>query len=221
MQPPLSLLDWITIQLSQPRSQRILRFGLATLVAAWAVADFLANGLQALGAYGLLVAALALVAWGLSVRGSNVLAADLPALGLGASGAEAMTADRETIARLVRGLRLPSALAVAVLGQATLIYAPNRPLFGAALLIAGALLFVAIVWADGLAGTPKLRLPAAAVTRNFRWELLAIAVAAGAFGFWAAGGNTFRLSGVLAWIVSVAAWMGSLWDSQRSPREWA
>src|SRR5258706_6702846 len=94
-------------------------------------------------------------------------------------------------------------------------------MFGAVLLLAGALMFVAIVWADGLVGVPNASLPAAEVTRNFRWRLLAVAVAAGAYGFWAAGGNTFRLGGVLAWIVSVAAWLASLWDWKRSPREWA
>jgi uncharacterized membrane protein len=226
MPPTLSLLDWITIKLGQPRGQRIVRFGLAALAAAWGAADYLANGSRAVGAYGLLVIALALAAWGLSVRGATTPAPELPSLSLGSGGAEVgRTADkaleRETAARFLRGFRLPSALLVALVGQAMLIYAPKNAMLGAALLLVGALFFVAVVWADGLLGVPKLQTPAAEVTLNFRWWLLAVAVFAGAYGFYAAGDNTFRAGGVLAWIVSVAAWLASLWDWQRSPREWA
>ncbi|MEP7359636.1 MAG: glycosyltransferase family 39 protein, partial [Anaerolineales bacterium] len=225
MPPTPSLLDWIAIKLGQPRTQRIVRFGLAALAAAWAAADFVLNGSRAVGAYGLLIAALALVVWGLSVRGAAVSTADLPALSLGSAGSgvrlRAPAFDRETYSRLMRGLRLPSALIIALAGQAALLgQSPNWKL-GVALLFAGALLFVAIAWADGLISPPKAWLPAAEVTLNFRWALLAIAVVTGIYGFWAAGGNTFRLPGVLAWLVSVAAWMASLWDWQRSPREWA
>jgi Dolichyl-phosphate-mannose-protein mannosyltransferase len=233
MQQNPSLIDWLKLQLSQPRNQRVLRFGFAGLAAAWGGYVLLSQGKQAVAGYFLLALALGFLFWGLWVRGEEVVAPQpgMPAgvsLGTrpgqdipgGEAPAEEIAASRESFKRLVAALRLPSALALAAAGQAVLIYNANSYLLGLVLMALGVTAFVANLWYDRLLGSQRTLIVPAESRLNFRWWLLAVSLAAGAFAFWDARGNTFRLAGVAAWIVSVAAWLVSVWEWRTPPAVW-
>ena len=53
-----------------------------------------------------------------------------------------------------------------------------------------------------------------------RLPILAVAVVAGLGAFFLAGNNQFRPSGVLAWIVSLAAWLAAVWNGPMSVDYW-
>lgn len=227
MTPTPSVLDWLKFKLGQPRSQRWLRFGLAAVFAV-------SGGLALAGAVGpslgaalLLTVAAGLFLWGLAVRGANTAAADMPGLNLAAvpvaAGRPAREAplDRAQITKLLAGLRLPSAVLLAVAGQSLLLSNPTKVTAGVTLLALGTLLFGVVVWYDRLLG-PVRPIEAEADGRlNFRWWLAGAALLAGAYGFYAAGDNTYRLSGVIAWVISLIAWLAALWAWPAPPSELA
>jgi hypothetical protein len=226
MQPTPSLLDWLRFKLGRPRSQRILRFGLAGLALAWGAAQ-LATG-QPVGAFVLLGVGAGLAFWGLSVRPDDGAALALPEVSLAprprpaaridsAAAAERAAANRERLRTVLAGLRLPSALVLAISGQAALIFNPERVAVGAALMALGTLSFAAILWHDHLLGVPRAADAPIERPLTFRWWLLAVAAAGGVFSFLLAGGNEFRWSGVAAWALSVAAWLGAAWEGPIQP----
>ena len=233
MQQDPSLLDWLKLQLRQPRNQRVLRFGLAGLAAAWGGLVLLTDGTQAISGYILLALALGLFVWGLAVRGEGVLEAPpgMPAgvsLGTRASreapGAGVVAGDvpgsRDSFKRLVAAARFPSALLLAAAGQSVLIYNPKSYVLGVALMALGVAAFVANLAYDRLWGAPRVLIVPAESRLNFRWWLLAAALALAAVAFWDARGNTFRPLGVAAWIMSVVAWLASVWEWRTPPEVW-
>jgi hypothetical protein len=223
MQPAPSLLDWLRHKLGQPRGQRLVRYGFAGLALAWGIS--LLFGGETMAAFFLLGAALGLAFWGFSVRPAGGLALELPELSLAPrpspAGPLALSASTTTAhlgaaherpQRLLAALRLPSALVLAAWGQAVLFNSPLRASVGTALLALGVISFVGVLWHDRLLGLPRAEAVPVAQPLAVRWALLALAVGAACFSFWDAGGNQFRLLGVLAWALSVAAWLASLWD---------
>jgi 4-amino-4-deoxy-L-arabinose transferase-like glycosyltransferase len=225
MTPTPSVLDWLKFQIGRPRAQRWLRFGLAGLCAVWGGLA-LRNATQPdLGALVLLILAAGLFVWGLLVRGSQVvddappgfdLIRAAPAAPRAAHPAPALS-DRAQLIKLMAGLRLPSALVVAVAGQSLLLANPPKVVAGVSLLAAGTLLFAVVVWYDHLLG-PARPIAAEVESRlNFRWPVLAVALVAAAYGFYAAGDNTYRWSGVIAWVISLVAWLAALLDYSAPP----
>jgi len=231
MPPTPSLLDWLIFMLRQPRYQRGLRFGLAALAALWGGLILFGAGPPDAGAFVVLLPAIALFFWGLAVRGSNAVAAGMPgldraALPVGASALAVPTEhevlfDRAQLIKLMAGLRLPSALVLAVAGQSLLLARPAKVEAGVALLALGTLLFALVVWYDRLLGPARPVAVEVESRLNFRWWLLGAALVLGAYGFFAAGDNTFRWGGVIAWVLSVIAWLAALWDWPAPPAELA
>ena len=230
MQEP-SLLEWLNSQLGQPRVQRLARFTLAGLAALMGLVRLVeAGGQDAAGVF-LLGLSAGLFVWGMGVRVPAQPAGAggglrLPSLSLSVRpearpAAPDRAAQREAMRRLLAGVRLPAAVLLAMVGQAAL----NRGerglstgliLYGLALIV-----FVTTVVYDRLLGPPPaVAVPVAATRLTFRWSLLAVALCAGAVTFIASGGNRFRVEGVTAWIVAVAAWLAATWDSSISPRQW-
>ncbi|MCC6191960.1 MAG: hypothetical protein IT318_23265 [Anaerolineales bacterium] len=223
MQPTPSLLDWLRFKLGRPRVQRAFRFGLAGLALLLGLAQLLTSGGQAVGAFFFLGAGIGLGFWGLSVRPARGPEFDLPELGLGArpapaaaidltTSAESAAASRARRRQILASLWLPSALLLAAWGQGLLINGPELARPGAALLALGALVFASTLFLDRLLGAPRALAVPQERPLTFRWWLLAVGVVGGVYAFLAAGGNQFRLGGVIAWIISVAAWLGAVWE---------
>lgn len=78
-----------------------------------------------------------------------------------------------------------------------------------------------LVWSAAIFGLAALInlcvIPALAARRL---TYLALAVVAGLAAFFLAGNNQFRPSGVLAWIVSLLAWLAAVWDGPMSVDYW-
>src|SRR5262249_29924966 len=87
------------------------------------------------------------------------------------------------------------------------------------LMVLGVGLFAANLAVDHLLGAPRQEAEWVEARLNFRWWLLAIALLTGAFGFWDARDNMFRIPGVIAWFVSVTAWLLSVWEGHTPPME--
>ncbi|MCC7360197.1 MAG: glycosyltransferase family 39 protein [Anaerolineales bacterium] len=233
MTPTPSVLDWLKYKLGQPRAQRWLRFGLAALFAVVGVLALVGAVTPSLGAVLVLAVAVGLFFWGLSVRGANAPAAEMPGLTLPAARpapaaapaedapARAALFDREQLIKLMAGARLPSALVLTVAGQSLLLADPPKVAAGVTLLAAGVALFAVVVWYDHLLGTARPVETEAESKLDFRWWLLGAALVLGAYGFYAAGDNTYRWGGVIAWVLSLAAWMAALWDWRTPPAEMA
>ncbi len=230
MPPTPSLLDWLNFTLGQPRYQRVLRFGLAALVAVWGGAILISAGQPDAGAIFVLLVALALFFGGLAVRGSNAVAAAMPGLDLGAYAATVADRplaereplfDRAQVIKLLAGLRLPTALLLAVAGQSLLLAkSPNVPA-GVTMLALGTLLFGAVVWYDRLLGVARPIAVEVESRLNFRWWLVGAALLLAAYGFFAASDNTFRWPGVISWWLSVVLWLAALWEWPAPPAELA
>jgi len=236
MQQNPSLLDWLRVKLGHPRNQRLLRFGLAALAALWGVYSLIFLGKPGVGGFFFLGLAVGLLFWGLSVRGGGPEAPDMPGLSLGTrqrsaprvlpgslpadvSPAAARAPSRESFVRLLAGLRMPSALLLTIAGQAFLIANPHSYGPGLLLMVLGVAAFAANLVYDRLLGAPWKQEAAVESGLNFRWWLVGIALVTGAFGFWDARDNTFRLAGVLAWFISVACWMLGTWEWRVSPAQ--
>ena len=112
---------------------------------------------------------------------------------------------------------MPSALVLAIAGQGELIASPRGYGLGLVLMALGVGAFAVNLWYDRLLGAPRAEQAQTVSRLNFRWWLLALALVTGAFGFWDARDNTFRLAGVIAWFFSVAAWLASTWEWRTSP----
>ncbi len=228
MQEP-SLLEWLNTQLAQPRVQRLARFTLAGLAATIGLPRLLGAGGQDVAGVFLLGLSAGLFVWGLGVRTPAQPAGagmKLPSLSLGVrSGPRTpdLAASRAAVRRLLATLRLPTALLLALFGQAALTSGPNGIVMGLALYAAAVFVFVGTVLYDRLLGpAPAEAAPAAASRLTFRWLLLVTAVLASVVTFVASGGNHFRVEGVGAWIIAVAAWMGATWETTTSPAQrWA
>jgi hypothetical protein len=234
MQQNPSLLDWLRIKLGHPRSQRILRFSLAGLAALWGAYSLLFLGARGAGGYFFLGLALGLLFWGLSVRGQGLDGSNLPGFSLGgrsatrapvaaapamAAAAKTGPSTRETTTQVLAGLRMPSALVLTIAGQAAVLANPQGSSLGVLLMALGLAAFGANLFYDHLLGKPRLlELPVESALK-FRWWLMGIALLTGAFGFWDARDNTFRLAGVIAWFISVATWMASTWEWHSAPRQ--
>jgi len=229
MQQNPSLLDWLRVKLGQPRNQRFLRFGLAGLSAIWGAYSLLFLGEKGVGGYFFLGLAMGLLFWGLSVRGETLAAPEMPGLSLGSRprvtvGAHGLpaanwAATRETYTRLLAALRMPSALILTIAGQAAVLANPQGSPFGVLLMALGLAAFGANLWYDHLLGAPRALEVVAESRLSFRWWLMGIALVTGAFGFWDARDNTFRLEGVAAWFISVACWMASTWEWHTPPMQ--
>jgi len=229
MQQNPSLLDWLRVKLGQPRNQRFLRFGLAGLSAIWGAYSLLFLGEKGVGGYFFLGLAMGLLFWGLSVRGETLAAPEMPGLSLGSRprvtvGAPGLpaanwAATRETYTRLLAALRMPSALILTIAGQAAVLANPQGSPFGVLLMALGLAAFGANLWYDHLLGAPRALETVAESRLSFRWWLMGIALVTGAFGFWDARDNTFRLEGVAAWFISVACWMASTWEWHTPPMQ--
>ena len=218
MQPP-SLLDWLKSRLAQPRLQRIFRFGLAGVSALWGGYSLYAHGRQDVVGFFFLGLAVGLFFWGLSVRGEGAPDPTLPAVSLGqravASGEDA-AARRERRQRLLAALRIPSAIVLAVIGQAALSGQPPNAWVGGSILLLGVLVFLGAVWYSGQIGPARAAPgPWGALRLEFRWWLLALVAVTGAYAFLAAGGNRFRFGGVVAWIAVVGLWLSATWEWDR------
>ncbi len=228
MQQNPSLLDWLRVQLAHPRNQRFLRFGLAVLAALWGAYSLLFLGSRGVGGWFFLGLALGLLFWGLSVRGEPMAASNMPSLALGPRPQRLgptlpsvnLQSTRESITRLLAGLRLPSALVLTIAGQAAVLASPQGSPLGVVLMALGVAAFAANLWYDHLLGAPRALQAVAESRLSFRWWLLGLALITGAFGFWDARDNTFRIEGVLAWCISVAAWLASTWEWRVAPAEW-
>ncbi len=222
MQPAPSLLDWLKVQLGQPRIQRLFRYGLAALAALWGLRSLIENGRPEVGGLLLLLAGAGLFAWGMAVREAPPALAGglrpeaLPGLALGAGPSAAPGAAVETpwtTEQVLKRLRLPSAVLLAVLGQATLTYRPKSLAAGLLLYGFALAIFIGGVLYDRLLGEPRAEArPAGEVRLAFRGGLLALAAAAGLVAFISAGDNRFRPEGVLAWIVAALAWLAAVWE---------
>jgi hypothetical protein len=222
MEPAPSLLDWLKFKLGQPRLQRVLRFGLAGLFLMWGGGQLFLGQASPLSAFFVAGLGVGLFIWGLFVRGAPAPVPGLPDLTLAPQPRAEPAASglsREALRRLLAALRLPSALVLAVSGQAMLIYQPQRVVLGVLLLALGTLTFVGLLLYDRLLGAPRAAPATEGAPLVFRWGLLALAGVAGAVAFLAAGGNQFRWGGVAAWVISVAAWLAAVWDVSTPPAE--
>ncbi len=226
MQEP-SLLEWLNTQLGQPRVQRLTRFTLAAVTTAVGLLRLLSAGGQDVAGVFLLGLSAGLWVWGLSVRtpaqpaGAGV---KLPSLSLGVRPSPRSAdpeASRAAMRRLLATLRLPTALLLALFGQAALTSGPNGVLMGLGLYAAAIFVFVGTLLYDRLLGpAPAEAAPAAASRLTFRWLLLVTAVLAGVVTFVASGGNRFRVEGVTAWIIAVVAWVAATWETTTAPAAW-
>ncbi len=217
-----SLLDWLKAKFAQPRLQRRVRFALASLSAVWGVYLLSVSGKESpAGGFFFLGLAFGLIVWGLSTRGQTVPTPNMPELNLArrasGGGAEAVpqpawTFNPASLLTLAPSLRLPSALALAVIGQ--WIITSNRDNYGWGLFFYACALaaFGWIVWKDRLLPAPRADAQMAAQPLTARLWPLGIAAAAGAVAFYTAGGNRFRTLGVIAWVVAVAAWLFAAWE---------
>jgi hypothetical protein len=226
-----SLLDWLNSQLGQPRLQRLARFTLADLAAIAGAGRLVEAGGPSLGGMLLLVLAAGLFVWGMAVRApvetaASAAGARLPGFSLGVrSGPRpawpAATGGRVDVRTALSTARLPTALLLAIMGQAAISSSERGLITGLVFYGAALLVFVGTLYYDKLLGPPPAEAaPVAAERLTFRWLLLGVAVVAGAFAFLAAGGNRFRVEGVLAWIVAVAAWLAATWEATISPAQW-
>ncbi|HSB90890.1 MAG TPA: glycosyltransferase family 39 protein [Anaerolineales bacterium] len=114
-------------------------------------------------------------------------------------------------------LRLPAALVLALLGQATFEAAPTRdrmPAAGIVLYLAAAALTAWGLWRHDLARLSSL--PDEEVTRDgpARGGWLAAGAALGVLTFLASGHNTFRLSTILFWAGSLLCLMAGFWEGE-------
>lgn len=211
--PPVpSLLDWLTYHASRPEVQRVFRFGLAALVAGWGL--YLWRVEEDTSGYFLFPVAVALVVWGLRARGATSLApvtvemARLPELAI------SRPAMRPAgLMQWLGPLRLPVALFFPILGQ--MLFSTREtddPLPGLMFYVLGVALFALVVWHEKLLVRPAEPESVAEGTLSFRLPWLAAAVLAAIGAFWFSAGNRFTTVGVVAWVLSVAAWLVATWE---------
>jgi hypothetical protein len=213
-----SLLDVLKALFAQPRLQRLVRFGLAALTAAWGL--YLLGSARPLpGVLFFFGLAFGLAMWGLAVRGEAVPLPGIPEASLArrAEVTPSLPSERRPF-RTLSGLvfvpawRLPVALALAVVGQSVLTFSRERYAWGLLFYALGLAAFGWVVWKERLLGAPRADAPAEARPLALRRWLLGVVLAASLIAFLAASGNRFRLVGVAAWVVSVGAWLVAVWD---------
>ncbi len=118
-------------------------------------------------------------------------------------------------------LGLPLGFALALAGQWNLLRFRESPLTGAALLAAGAILFLMAVWKSGIesgtastAQAESLTLPGlhAPTKSGARWRVAGVAFVLSALTFLLVGGNNFSLAGRITWVASLLAWVAAFWE---------
>ncbi|MGQ0604582.1 MAG: hypothetical protein ACT4QE_23120, partial [Anaerolineales bacterium] len=215
-----SLLDWLGSRWRQPWARRAVRFGLAALVAAWGVNLWL--GQNNTGGIVVLVLAAALGAWALSVRGSAEPLVTLPGESTaGATVSGRSTMDRSSLMEWLAPLRLPAVLIFPIIGQFLFLgREEGGALIGLIFYALGLVLFGVVVWQEKLlTQRPEIVVPAAAPVA-VRWTLIAISLLAAGVAYFIALANRFTTPGMLAWGVSVLAWLGAVREGDFSLSDW-
>jgi hypothetical protein len=206
-----SLLDWLESRWRQPWAQRAARFGLAALAAAWGLNLWLMQNNTG-GVLVLMVAAL-LLAWALRVRGGATPVVEVAPGNEGAPATVRAATRPAGLMDWLAPLRLPAALIFPVLGQFLFTTrTDDNALPGLAFYAFGLVLVGVVVWSERLISpAPEAEVMPAAPLR-LRWTLVAIAGFAGALAYFAFGGGLFTPVNVIAWMVSVLAWLVAAWD---------
>jgi hypothetical protein len=223
-----SLLDWLKAKWSQPRTQRLFRFTLASLSALWGVYMLSASGAKSpAGGYFLLGLALGFLFWGLTTRGGVIPTPNLPEFSLARAAPAAPEGALESVSAppvarrispaailtLAPSLRLPGALLLAVIGQFIITGNRQNYAWGLFFYACGLAAFVWIVWKDKLLPAPRAEAHIEARPIPFRLWPLTVTVVATLVAFVGAGGNRFRPFGVVAWAVAVGAWLAAMWET--------
>ncbi len=220
-----SLLDWLKTKFAQPRIQRRVRFALASLSAVWGVYLLSVGAAKSpTGGFFFVGLAFGLVMWGLSTRGESVPMPDRPELSLARKAAgppapSSLTLPQATrtfttasLLTLAPSLRLPSALALAIIGQWIITSNKDNSGWGLFFYACGLASFGWIMWKDRLLPAPRADDPAEAKPIALRTWLLGIVAVAGLIAFFTSGGNRFRAIGVVAWLVAIVAWLAAAWE---------
>jgi len=206
MMENLSLLDWLKAKFSEPRARRRIRFGLASLAVVWGL--FLLSERNFAG-YFLLALSLVFLALGWLVRVDEAGAVPWP------SGTAESAPDSGPAASLSAwraALPLPLAVTLAMIGQSILTYRRDNYLWGLFFYACAVIAFAGLVWRDRLLDSMRVETQLKDKPIGLRLWLAGIALAAGAYAYWASGGNEFRADGVAMWGVSVAAWLAAAWE---------
>jgi hypothetical protein len=210
----LSLLDWLKAKFSDPRFKRWTRFALALAAGLWGALLVLASGGQnAAAGYLLIGLAAGLLAWAASARGQSVTPPGMPEFNLSAAPAVSLPAVPALhLTTALSSLLLPGAILLAVVGQLILTY--NRPQYLVGLFFYGlAVLTLGVaVGRKKLLGPPRTDAALVVTPLRIRWPWVVAAFVAGGITVWMSRGNHFRSEGVLAWAVSLAAWLVAIWE---------
>jgi hypothetical protein len=215
-----SLLDWLESRWQQPLVQRIVRFGLAAFVLGWGLNTWLMQANT--GGLIIVLAGIALGLWGLTVRGGTAPALSIPTDPTSAS-ADPATVAPTTPVRTVSGaglmewlapLRLPAAFLFPIVGQFLFLTRTDDDQFigGLAFYLFGLALCGLVVWREKLlTAAPQPEVQPQAAT-GLRWTLVTISGLAAVAAYFLSSNNRFTAPGVLAWGISVLAWMAAAWD---------
>jgi 4-amino-4-deoxy-L-arabinose transferase-like glycosyltransferase len=115
-------------------------------------------------------------------------------------------------------------LPVALIGLSLLVaanarlYHQNLSLFAGLALLAGLSLWALYLWSNRgweIVTTTRPAIDRLRVTPQL--ALLTVAAVAGLFAWRLASDNHFRVNGVIAWCVTIAAWLGAWWPARQEP----
>lgn len=237
--PTPSLLDWLNAQFGRPPIQRLLRFGLAVLFIGWGIYQFFrmsSGGGTFFGGVSVVGAGVLLLLWGLSVKDSAAPTAGMPELSLSLDvHAPSVSLPTLSKARAIRlpvpltVLRLSGVMVLAIFSQTFLtdlaLYQHKNAWWGGLGYLCALVGFVWLVWKDNLLGPARPAEAVSSATVRVRWWLLGVAAVTGLYAFFAAGKNPqgyneFRISGVWAWLISVASWIGAVWEGPLDVGAW-
>lgn len=208
-----SLLDWLNAKFGTPPIQRTLRFGLAAVLALNGGWKLYTQDPSGSGWLWLLLALGALV-WALTVPFTAAPTATDPTAFPEISLKAQFDVKGSTLASLPQWLavgRLFSVFVLAAIGQSILTYNRDAYVYGLAFYAGAIFMFVFSLWRDGLLGERHADLPLQEDTLLPRMRWLAVALGAGILAYVGASDNEFRVWGVLAWLISVGAWLAAFW----------
>jgi len=204
----LSLLDWLRARLAQPGLQRNSRFGLAALAVMWGAYLAWGGGASQGGGYFFFFVGFLLVLWGLSVRGEAIPMPEIPGMAEGLD-AETFALPRaeaqpgEDLMVLIRKLRWPAAVVLALSGQWVLDFQHDAQTGVILYLLAGAL----AIWAWFVkdlslpAAPPEAEVQPQPITLNWSWVWAAMIF--GVLAFMAFSGGRFTSLDLVLWGLTV------------------